>query len=171
MKDEKYLEELSLQLGQQLRQLGKTVTSAESCTGGWIAKALTDIAGSSAYYERGFVTYSNEAKHQMIGVSSQTLENYGAVSQQVVLEMAEGALNQANADFAISVSGIAGPGGGTTDKPVGTVWFGFAHKIDENNLSLSAHHCIFEGYRHCVRLQSAIFSLETLLQQITKKFA
>ncbi|KLN97864.1 nicotinamide-nucleotide amidase [Moellerella wisconsensis] len=171
MKDEKYLEELSLQLGQQLRQLGKTVTSAESCTGGWIAKALTDIAGSSAYYERGFVTYSNEAKHQMIGVSSQTLENYGAVSQQVVLEMAEGALNQANADFAISVSGIAGPGGGTPDKPVGTVWFGFAHKIDENNLSLSAHHCIFEGDRHCVRLQSAIFSLETLLQQITKKFA
>lgn len=108
MIDEKQLEILSIQLGQRLLQLDKTVTAAESCTGGWIAKVLTDISGSSAYFNRGFVTYSNEAKHQMIGVTNDSLTRFGAVSQQVVQEMALGALNEAQADFAMSVSGIAG---------------------------------------------------------------
>lgn len=92
---------------------------------GWVAKALTDIAGSSAYFDRGFVTYSNAAKQDLLGVSETTLARYGAVSEAVVREMALGALKQANADFAVSISGIAGPDGGSADKPVGTVWFGF----------------------------------------------
>lgn len=107
MIDEKRLETLSIQIGLKLKEQGKTVTTAESCTGGWVAKVLTDISGSSDYFQRGFVTYSNEAKHQMIGVKSESLQRYGAVSQQVVTEMAEGALQEASADFAVSVSGIA----------------------------------------------------------------
>lgn len=115
MKNESYLETLSVQLGQILKKQGKTITCAESCTGGWIAKVLTDIAGSSDYFHRGFVTYSNEAKHQMIGVTEASLQKYGAVSEQVVSEMALGALKEAAADVAVSVSGIAGPGGGSEE--------------------------------------------------------
>ncbi len=171
MKDEKYLEMLSLQLRQHLVSSGKTVTCAESCTGGWIAKAITDISGSSAYFHRGFVTYSNEAKQQMIGVSEASLQLFGAVSEQVVIEMAKGALDSANADFAVSVSGIAGPDGGSAEKPVGTVWFGFAQRTAKGDLMASAVSCLFSGDRHAVRLQSAIYSLETLLQKIDKKTA
>ncbi|MTC42749.1 nicotinamide-nucleotide amidase [Providencia sp. wls1921] len=171
MIDEKQLEILSIQLGQRLLQLDKTVTAAESCTGGWIAKVLTDIAGSSAYFNRGFVTYSNEAKHQMIGVTNDSLTRFGAVSQQVVQEMALGALNEAQADFAMSVSGIAGPGGGSEDKPVGTVWFGFALKQVNGTVDVVTRHQIFEGDRYQVRLQSTGYSLETLLQLISEKFS
>lgn len=120
------LMQLSEVVGLALKQRGATLTTAESCTGGWVAKAITDIAGSSAWFERGFVTYSNEAKAQMIGVREATLEQHGAVSEPVVIEMAIGALKEARADYAISISGIAGPDGGSDVKPVGTVWFGFA---------------------------------------------
>nr|VXZ81351.1 Uncharacterized protein (competence- and mitomycin-induced) [Klebsiella pneumoniae] len=120
------LMQLSEKIGRALKARGATVTTAESCTGGWIAKAITDIAGSSAWFERGFVTYSNEAKSQMIGVSEATLRDNGAVSEPVVVEMAIGALRAARADYAISVSGVAGPDGGSVEKPVGTVWFGVA---------------------------------------------
>ncbi|VDZ77246.1 competence damage-inducible protein A [Salmonella bongori] len=102
------LMQLSELVGQALKARGATVTTAESCTGGWLAKAITDIAGSSAWFERGFVTYSNEAKAQMIGVREETLAQHGAVSEAVVVEMAIGALKAARADFAISISGIAG---------------------------------------------------------------
>ena len=163
MIDEKQLEILSIQIGQKLTEQGKTVTAAESCTGGWVAKVLTDIAGSSAYFQRGFVTYSNEAKHQMIGVTDASLQQFGAVSQQVVEEMASGALQKAAADFAISVSGIAGPGGGSIDKPVGTVWFGFAQKQEDGTVLLTTRHCVFQGDRNQVRLQSTGYALETLL--------
>lgn len=169
MKDEHHLETLSMQLGQLLKKQGKTVTCAESCTGGWVAKVLTDIAGSSDYFHRGFVTYSNEAKHQMIGVTEGALQKFGAVSEQVVSEMALGALKEANADFAISVSGIAGPGGGSDDKPVGTVWFGFAQKETTGVLNMTTKHCVFQGDRYSVRLQSTSYALETLLQIISKK--
>lgn len=117
---------LSEQVGLALKARGATVTTAESCTGGWLAKAITDIAGSSAWFERGFVTYSNEAKAQMIGVREETLAQHGAVSEPVVVEMAIGALKAARADFAVAISGIAGPDGGSEEKPVGTVWFAFA---------------------------------------------
>ena len=103
------LMQLSEQVGLALKARGATVTTAESCTGGWVAKAITDIAGSSAWFERGFVTYSNEAKAQMIGVREETLAQHGAVSEPVVVEMAIGALKAARAHFAVSISGIAGP--------------------------------------------------------------
>ena len=134
------------------------MTCAESCTGGWVAKALTDIAGSSAYFDRGFVTYSNAAKHDLLGVSETTLANYGAVSEAVVREMALGALREANADFAVSISGIAGPDGGSADKPVGTVWFAFAAREGQ----ILACKQIFPGDRDAVRLQAAVFALQTL---------
>ena len=120
------LMQLSEQVGQALKARGATVTTAESCTGGWVAKVITDIAGSSAWFERGFVTYSNEAKAQMIGVREETLAQHGAVSEPVVVEMAIGALKAARADYAVSISGIAGPDGGSEEKPVGTVWMAWA---------------------------------------------
>ncbi|WP_353242775.1 nicotinamide-nucleotide amidase [Providencia sp.] len=163
MIDEKQLETLSIQIGKKLQAQGKTITTAESCTGGWIAKVLTDISGSSDYFQRGFVTYSNEAKHQMIGVTDASLQQFGAVSEQVVEEMASGALKEAAADFAISVSGIAGPGGGSIDKPVGTVWFGFAKKQADGTVSVTTRHRVFQGDRNQVRLQSTGYALEILL--------
>ncbi|HHE6469421.1 TPA: nicotinamide-nucleotide amidase [Providencia rettgeri] len=166
MIDEKRLETLSIQVGLKLKEQGKTVTTAESCTGGWVAKVLTDISGSSDYFQRGFVTYSNEAKHQMIGVKSESLQRYGAVSQQVVTEMAEGALQEACADFAVSVSGIAGPGGGSIEKPVGTVWFGFAQKQADKTVFVTTQHRVFQGNRNEVRFQSTVYILETLLKQL-----
>ena len=114
---------LRLARGQRL-----SIVTAESCTGGMIAAALTDIAGSSDVFERGFVTYSNAAKQEMLGVSAQSLSEFGAVSMQVAQEMAAGALARSHADIAISVTGIAGPGGGSREKPVGLVWFGLARK-------------------------------------------
>ncbi|WP_109399024.1 nicotinamide-nucleotide amidase [Proteus sp. TJ1640] len=156
---------LSIEMGKVLLEKKRTITTAESCTGGWIAKVITDIAGSSEYYQRGFVTYSNEAKHEMIGVDEQTLIKYGAVSEEVVLQMAKGALSAANADFAVSVSGIAGPGGGSEEKPVGLVWFGFAMKTS-TGIQATATHCIFSGSRDQIRAESVIFSLKSILKEI-----
>ncbi|MBI6527513.1 nicotinamide-nucleotide amidase [Proteus vulgaris] len=156
---------LSIEVGKALIEKKSTITTAESCTGGWIAKIITDIAGSSDYYHRGFVTYSNEAKHEMIGVDEQTLIKYGAVSEEVVLQMAKGALSAANADFAVSVSGIAGPGGGSKEKPVGLVWFGFAVKTT-TGIQVTAKHCIFSGSREQVRAGSVVFSLKSILKEI-----
>ncbi|CQJ54613.1 nicotinamide-nucleotide amidase [Yersinia intermedia] len=155
---EKQLRQLSIAIGDKLKARGAWVTCAESCTGGWVAKALTDIAGSSAYFDRGFVTYSNAAKHDLLGVSETTLANYGAVSEAVVREMALGALREANADFAVSISGIAGPDGGSADKPVGTVWFAFAAREGQ----ILACKQVFPGDRDAVRLQAAVFALQTL---------
>ena len=155
------LMQLSEQVGLALKARGATLTTAESCTGGWIAQAITDIAGSSAWFERSFVTYSNEAKSQMIGVREVTLEQYGAVSEQVVIEMAIGALRAARADFAISVSGIAGPDGGSAEKPVGTVWFGIATVAGQG---ITQREC-FEGDRESVRRQATAYALNLLWQQ------
>ena len=155
------LMQLSEQVGQALKARGATVTTAESCTGGWVAKTLTDIAGSSAGFERGFVTYSNEAKSQMIGVSEATLLDHGAVSEPVVVEMAIGALRAARADYAISVSGIAGPDGGSAEKPVGTVWFGVASASGQG---VTQREC-FAGDREAVRRQATAYALNLLWQQ------
>jgi len=154
------LMQLSEQVGQALNARGATVTTAESCTGGWVAKVITDVAGSSAWFERSFITYSNEAKAQMIGVKSATLEQHGAVSEPVVVEMAIGALRAARADYAISVSGIAGPDGGSDAKPVGTVWFGFASARGEG---ITRREC-FAGDREAVRRQATAYALKTLWQ-------
>ncbi|EHM49086.1 MAG: nicotinamide-nucleotide amidase [Yokenella regensburgei] len=155
------LMQLSELVGQALLARGATMTTAESCTGGWIAKAITDVAGSSAWFERGFVTYSNEAKEQMIGVRGVTLEQHGAVSEPVVVEMAIGALRAARATYAVSVSGIAGPDGGSAEKPVGTVWFGFA---SANGQGITACER-FIGDRESVRRQATAYALQTLWQQ------
>ena len=152
------LMQLSEQVGQALKARGATVTTAESCTGGWVAKVITDIAGSSAWFERGFVTYSNEAKAQMIGVREETLAQHGAVSEPVVVEMAIGALKAARADYAVSISGIAG---GSEEKPVGTVWFAFATARGEG---ITRREC-FSGDRDAVRRQATAYALQTLWQQ------
>ncbi|VYT97918.1 nicotinamide-nucleotide amidase [Metakosakonia massiliensis] len=154
------LMQLSERIGRALKARRASVTTAESCTGGWVAKVITDIAGSSAWFERGFVTYSNEAKSQMIGVKPETLAAHGAVSEPVVVEMAIGALKAARADYAISISGIAGPDGGSDDKPVGTVWFGFASVSGQG---ITRREC-FPGDREAVRRQATAYALQTLWQ-------
>ncbi|MDC9621782.1 nicotinamide-nucleotide amidase [Xenorhabdus sp. XENO-7] len=165
--DEKILDQLSIELGKRLQRKKLSLTCAESCTGGWIAKVITDIAGSSAYFNRGFVTYGNDSKSEMLGVSQVSLVQFGAVSEQVVKEMAVGALRTARADFAVSVSGIAGPDGGSEEKPTGTVCFGFAYYNGEDvhTVTYCQH---FRGDRNAVRLQAVIFSLKTLLEEIIK---
>ncbi len=134
------------------------LASAESCTGGLIAMLCTDVAGSSCWFERGMITYSNEAKIEMLGVKKSTIETYGAVSQQVVEQMALGALKNSHADIAVAVTGIAGPTGGTEQKPVGTVWIAWAS--DKN---LSKEKFLFQGNREKVREQTAKKAIEGLL--------
>jgi nicotinamide-nucleotide amidase len=114
------------ELAVHLQRRGWMLVCAESCTGGGVAAALTDLAGSSAWFDRGFVTYSNQAKQEMLGVSAETLAKFGAVSRETVTEMARGALLHSGAQLSVAISGIAGPGGGTPDKPVGTVWIAWA---------------------------------------------
>ncbi|MGL5977103.1 MAG: nicotinamide-nucleotide amidohydrolase family protein, partial [Aeromonas sobria] len=126
MKLDAEIEHLASELGRALGQRGWLAATAESCTGGGVASAITDIAGSSGWFDRGFVTYTNEAKQQMLGVSGETLAQHGAVSEAVVLEMARGALAHSSASISVAISGIAGPGGATEGKPVGTVWFALA---------------------------------------------
>lgn len=161
----KRLSQVSQEVGERLHQLQHVLVTAESCTGGGIASAITDISGSSAWFDRAFVTYSNEAKIEMIGVNPETLVKYGAVSRETVQEMASGALSQSNGSIAISVSGIAGPLGGTADKPVGTVWF--AWKMKEG-MEKQAVAC-FSGDRQAVREQACIYALEGLLALICEK--
>ena len=126
MADYESLQKIAAAVVEDLTAAGKAVATAESCTGGWIAKSITDIAGSSAVLGYGIVSYSNGAKESLLGVKNATLEEHGAVSEPVVREMADGVLHLSGADIAVAVSGIAGPDGGTDDKPVGTVWFGWA---------------------------------------------
>ncbi|MGR5169362.1 nicotinamide-nucleotide amidase [Vibrio astriarenae] len=141
---------LSQSLGFKLSVKSQIMTTAESCTGGGVASAITDIAGSSAWFDRAFITYSNEAKMEMLGVKPQTLESFGAVSEATVIEMAQGALERSLATIAVSISGIAGPGGGSEDKPVGTVCFAF---VSNKGWQL-VETCHFEGDRSEVRLQA-----------------
>ena len=150
------------ELGELFRRRGESLAAAESCTGGWLAKVCTDIAGSSDWFEAGFVTYSNPAKQSMLGVLSDTLETYGAVSEQTVREMALGAIQQSKADWAVAISGIAGPGGGRPDKPVGTVWFAWAGP----EKWMLAQRMLFEGDREAVRLQAVEHALALLYQRI-----
>ena len=158
------LTELSQQLAKLLLQQQKLLAVAESCTGGWLAKCLTDIAGSSHWFERGFVTYSNAAKQEMLGVRPKTLLRDGAVSEAVVQEMALGALAHSQADISVAISGIAGPGGAVPGKPVGTVCFSWALK-DKSYHKDTRH---FEGDRDAVRRQSVVRALEGLLDVLGK---
>lgn len=135
------------------------LATAESCTGGWIAKCCTDLAGSSDWFELSVVSYSNRAKMSLLGVAQPTLDEHGAVSEQVVREMVLGVLQQSDADVALSVSGVAGPGGGSVDKPVGTVWFAWCQRGSEP-IARMMH---FDGDRDRVRWQSVEHALQCLL--------
>ena len=158
------LTELSQQLAKLLLQQQKRLAVAESCTGGWLAKTVTDLAGSSQWFERGFVTYSNAAKQEMLGVRPKTLLRDGAVSEAVVQEMALGALLHSQADISVAISGLAGPDGAVPGKPVGTVCFSWALK-DHSHHQHTKH---FEGDREAVRLQSVVCALEGLLDVLGK---
>jgi nicotinamide-nucleotide amidase len=157
---------LAAQVGGLLKAHGLLLTTAESCTGGGVAEAITGVAGSSAWFERGFITYSNRSKQEMLGVSAATLEQYGAVSEATVREMVAGALRHSGAQVALAVSGIAGPDGGTVDKPVGMVWFAWG--IKQNAARAQCHR--FEGNRAEVRahaVRTALQGVIDLLQQHT----
>ena len=158
---------LAAQVGGLLKAHGLMLATAESCTGGGVAHAITGIAGSSAWFERGFIAYSNQAKQQMLGVNEATLNQHGAVSEAVVREMATGAIQHSHAQVALAVSGIAGPGGGTPDKPVGTVWFAWC--IKGRMCVARMHH--FAGNRAEVQAQSVRTALQgvvDLLNQLTE---
>lgn len=159
---DRQLIKLAETLANRLFEQSLIMATAESCTGGWIAQILTSIPGSSAWFDRGFVTYSIQSKQDMLGVAAHTLDCHGAVSEPVVCEMAQGALNHSLAQLAVSVSGIAGPGGGTPDKPVGTVWFGWCRS--GNNAV--AERRLFSGDREAVRRQAVAHALQGLLEQV-----
>lgn len=157
------LHALAETVGRELQTAGWRVVTAESCTGGWIAKALTDVPGSSQWVHCGYVTYSNTAKMRDVGVSALTLAEHGAVSEETVREMANGALRVTDAEVAIAVSGIAGPDGGTTEKPVGTVWFSIATPQARGPAAVcELQH--FAGDREEVRRQSVGYALRLLLR-------
>ncbi|MDX5335710.1 MAG: nicotinamide-nucleotide amidase [Marinobacter sp.] len=150
------LESAGNTLGEWLAGHGKTIATAESCTGGWVAKVLTDRAGSSAYLMAGLVTYSNEAKQAILGVEESVLAEHGAVSEPVVRQMVAGAIRAADADIAVAISGIAGPGGGSDEKPVGTVWFAWGTGPDRIETSMQC----FDGDRDQVRRKSVLYVLQ-----------
>ena len=157
--DDMALAALVESLAAKLLESGRTLATAESCTGGWIAKCCTDLAGSSAWFERGFVTYSNAAKRELLGVDGQVLEFAGAVSEAVALQMASGAVGHSAADVSLAVTGIAGPDGGTEDKPVGTVWF--AWSVDG---SVTTDCAVFPGTRDDVRRQTVARAIQGLIE-------
>ena len=154
---------LATELGRRLAARGAFVTTAESCTGGLVAGAITDIAGSSGWFERGLVTYSNEAKVDLLGVPAETLARHGAVSEATARAMAEGALRGSRADFAVAITGVAGPAGGTAAKPVGMVCFAWAMR--EGQVTAATEH--FPGDRAAVRRASIIQALQGLIDRIT----
>jgi nicotinamide-nucleotide amidase len=161
------MENLAAQVGVLLKSRGMMLVTAESCTGGGVAQEITEVAGSSAWFERGFVTYSNLSKQQMLGVRETTLSRHGAVSEMTVREMVAGALQSSTAQVALSVSGIAGPDGGTADKPVGTVWFAWGLKDGETHAKLYQ----LSGSRAEVRAQAVRIALQgviNLLNQLTE---
>lgn len=149
---------LAKTLAHDLKVAGRSLATAESCTGGWIAQVLTSVPGSSRWFERGFVTYSNMSKRELLGVKTDTLVRFGAVSEQTARAMAEGALAHSHADMAVAVTGIAGPGGGTPEKPVGTVCFAWAQR-EQPTFSITRH---FSGDREEIRRRSVAAAIEGL---------
>lgn len=165
MADHELIEKLAEALVQELSAAGKMVATAESCTGGWIAKAITDIPGSSAVLGYGIVSYSNDAKESMLGVENQMLAERGAVSESVVEAMAKGVLRRSGADISVAVSGVAGPGGGTKEKPVGTVCFAWAMRGGAKvSVATSAER--FQGNRERVREQTVMHALRGLRERL-----
>lgn len=158
------LNALAAQLGQALDRAKWSLATAESCTGGWVARVITSNPGSSSSFERGFVTYSDVSKTEMLGVPSTLLESQGAVSEPVARSMAEGALAHSRAQVAVAITGIAGPDGGTSDKPVGTVWFAWAAEGQRPQTALHQ----LDGDREAVRRQSVAIALQGLMEMVRK---
>ncbi len=150
---------LAMQVGAALQSRGWRLVTAESCTGGWVAKQVTDIAGSSEWFDRGLVTYSNAAKCELLGVRATTLATHGAVSAETAREMVEGAVMHSTAQVAVAVTGIAGPGGATPGKPVGTVWFAWLRRGGDSRVRGAC----FDGDREAVRRQAVAAALGGLL--------
>lgn len=158
------IDRLAVETGVLLKRTGVKVVVAESCTGGWIAQALTSVPGSSAWVDRGFVTYSNESKIEMLGVATATLAHHGAVSEAVVREMAQGAIRASRAHVSLAVSGVAGPDGGTAEKPVGTVWFAWGQK---RGYAEAVQHRL-TGNRAAIRAQCVLIALEGLRHRLSQ---
>lgn len=152
-------------LVERLLAAGKSVAAAESCTGGWVAKAITDVPGSSGCFSCGIVSYSNEAKESLLKVAGSTLREHGAVSEPVVREMAAGVLSLSGADASVAISGVAGPGGGSEEKPVGTVWFSWASQ-DAAGMHIDARLHHLAGDREAVRRQSVILALDGVRERL-----
>ncbi len=158
------IEDLAQQLGDQLSGKKIEISTAESCTGGLVAAAITSIAGSSGWFDRGFVTYSNEAKQDMLGVQPETLREFGAVSEETAREMSAGALLLSFAQISVSITGIAGPDGGLDDKPVGTIWFAWSVKTESLKIETQTKKKLFNGDRDSIRQQAVVTALEGLLK-------
>jgi nicotinamide-nucleotide amidase len=154
------------QLAQTLLAKGLKIASAESCTGGLLAAHLTSLAGSSDWFERGFITYSNQAKEESIGVSKELIEQYGAVSEEAAKAMAKGALNHSLAQVSVAITGIAGPGGGGANKPVGMICFAWGVRVDDQ-IQTRAQTKHFSGDRQSIREQACVYAIESLLMQLT----
>ena len=152
---------LAASVGKLLLARQHTLVTAESCTGGLVAALITEINGSSQWFDRGFVTYSNQSKQQMLSISNQSLLNYGAVSKQIAAQMAEQAVIRSDANLAVSITGIAGPAGGSDEKPVGTVWFGWKF-VDQ---LVQTQHQFFSGSRAAIRKQAVRFALQGIVSQ------
>ncbi|AJY29813.1 amidohydrolase, PncC family domain protein [Burkholderia thailandensis 34] len=164
MPTDSVVHQLAIRVGNKLRDEHLTLATAESCTGGMIATAITDISGSSGWFERGFVTYSNAAKIEMIGVPADLIDKHGAVSEPVARAMVEGALRNSRSQVALAVTGIAGPGGGSEHKPVGTVAFGWS-----NRLHTAVETLVFKGDREQIRVQAAAHALRGLIKLIDEQ--
>ena len=156
------MDEVASRLGAALKAAGVMLAAAESCTGGWVAQVVTSVSGSSEWFDRGFVTYSNEAKQEMLGVAETTLAQFGAVSEETAREMAAGALGGSHAGIAVAITGVAGPTGGTAAKPVGMVCFAWATRSG----GVESETCRFAGDRESVRRQSVVHALEGVMTRI-----
>jgi len=155
------MDDLAKRLGARLKRANEMLATAESCTGGWAAQVVTSAAGSSAWFERGFVTYSNAAKQELLGVRAETLRAHGAVSEETAREMARGALERSQGTIAVSITGVAGPAGGTAEKPVGTVCFAWARGGEVRSETRR-----FAGDRESIRRQSVILALEGVMRAL-----
>ncbi len=162
MKSDQNLRALSVRVGRRLLDRGLLLATAESCTGGWVAKAMTDIAGSSQWFAEGWVTYGNASKQARLGVAAAVLKRHGAVSESVVVAMARGALRRSAAHVAVAVSGIAGPGGAVPGKPVGTVWIAWAMRAG-SRVRVSTVCKRFRGDREAVRAAAVRYALRGIL--------
>lgn len=166
--DDTALRSLATELGNALHARHHMLVTTESCTGGWVAKVLTDIPGSSAWFDRGFVTYTNQAKQDLLDVPAEILDTQGAVSQQTAEEMVQGGLRHSQAHFSLAITGIAGPGGSTAEKPVGLVWFSWAEKQQSGEPIIWSTHSVFTGDREAVRRQAVATALKGMLGGVGK---